>query len=161
MPLKSWVVSHTHKIYERWSLGLFVSSILLLLLTLSSLFLPVELLHPFLYTIAITTDIALLNSLVAYLLHCEGLVRHDFLHSLILSLSNSPTPDLTAMLILTCTLLVKSGTHSLYLFFQLPLTCTLLNAVYRVMSAINDPISIVPQLRWIYCRPLAFAHRRR
>src|ERR1700755_303528 len=37
------------------------------------------------------------------------------LHSLILSLSNSQTPDLTVMLNLTYTLLVKSGTHSLYL----------------------------------------------
>src|ERR1700755_3026573 len=76
-------------------------------------------------------------------------MRHDFLHSLILSLSNSPTPDLTTMLTLTCTLLVKSGTHSLYLFSQLPLTCALLNAVYRLTSAIRDPISIAPQLRWI------------
>src|ERR1044072_9461685 len=42
-------------------------------------------------------------------------VALHFLHSLILSLSNSPAPGLTAMLTLTRTLLVKSGTHSLYL----------------------------------------------
>src|ERR1044072_1651357 len=92
-----------------WSLGHFVSSTLLLLLTLFNLFLPVALLRHYLFTIAITIDPALLNSRVAYLLH-----------SLILSLSNSLTPDLTAMLCPTCTLLVKSGTHSLLLFFQLP-----------------------------------------
>ena len=40
-----------------------------LLLTLSNLFLSVELLRHSLYTIAITIDTALLNSLVAYLLH--------------------------------------------------------------------------------------------
>src|ERR1044072_2851347 len=132
------VVPHIQLFFKRWSLELFVLSTLPLLLTLSNLFLPVELLCPSLYTIAITTDIALLNSHVAYLLHSEGLVRHDSLHSLILSLSNSPTPDLTAMLTHTCTLLVKSGTHSLYLSSQLPLTCTLLNAVYRVTLAISD-----------------------
>src|ERR1700755_781593 len=47
----------------------FVSPTLLLLLTLSNLYLPVELLHHTFFTIAITTDTALLNSLVAYLLH--------------------------------------------------------------------------------------------
>src|ERR1700755_2286491 len=40
------------------------------------------------------------------------------LHSLFLSLSNSLTPDVTDVLIFTCTLLVKSGTHSLHLFSQ-------------------------------------------
>ena len=85
-----WSMLHTSGVVpliqlslKRWSLRLFVSSILLLLLTLSSLFLPVELLRHFLYTIAITTDIALLNSHVAYLLHWEGFVPHYFLHSLI------------------------------------------------------------------------------
>ena len=91
-----------------------------------------------LYIIAITMGTALLYSLVAYLLHWEGLVQLVFLHSLILSLSNSLTQDLTAILNLTCTLLVKSGTHSLHLFSQFPLTWTLLNTVYQVMSAIDE-----------------------
>src|ERR1700755_1755187 len=143
------------------SLGHFVSSTLLLLLTLFNLFLPVELLRHSLYTIAITIDTALLNSLVAYLLHCEGLVRLVFLHSLILSLSNSLTPDLTAMLCPTCTLLVKSGTHSLLLFFQLPMTYTPLNVVYQVTSAFN--LTRLPTFSPTpveFSRPLAFAHRR-
>src|ERR1700755_155003 len=69
MPFTSGVVPHIQLFSKRWSLGLFVLSFLLLLLTLSSLFLPVELLHHFLNTIAITMDIALLNSHVTSLLH--------------------------------------------------------------------------------------------
>ena len=139
-----WSMRHTSEVVpliqlslRRWSLGLFDLSTLLLSLILPNLFLPVELLRHSLYTIAFTMDTTLLNSLVAYLLHWEGLVRLDFLHSLILSLSNSLTPDLTAMLCLTCTLLVKSGTHSLLLFSQLPMTYTPSNAVYQVTSAFN------------------------
>src|SRR6201990_2210291 len=64
-------------------------------------------------------------------------MRLDFLHSLILSLSNSLSPDLTAMFNLTCTLLVKSRTHILHLFSQHPMTYTLSNAVYQVMSLFN------------------------
>src|ERR1700755_2540123 len=65
----SGVVPHIQLFLKRWSLGLFVLSTLPLLLTLSNLFLPVELLRHSLYTIAIIADIALLNSHVAYLLH--------------------------------------------------------------------------------------------
>src|ERR1700755_3674243 len=66
-------------------------------------------------------------------------LRPDFPHSFILSLSNSLTPDLTAMLCPTCALLVKSATHSLLLFFQLPMTYTPLNVVYQVTSAFDLP----------------------
>src|ERR1044072_7269856 len=52
------------------------------------------------------------------------------------------------MLTLPSTLLVKYRTHYLYLFSQLPMTCTLLNAVYRVTLAISDQIPNVPQLWW-------------
>src|ERR1044072_395890 len=54
---------------EKGESRVFVSPTLLILLTLSNLYLPVELLHHPFFTIAITTDTALLNSLVAYLLH--------------------------------------------------------------------------------------------
>src|ERR1044072_5352841 len=52
------------------------------------------------------------------------------------------------MLNLTYTLLVKSGTHSLHLFSQLPLTCILSNAVYLDMSASIDHEIDPYQLRW-------------
>src|ERR1044072_3274898 len=83
-----------------------------------------------------------------------------FLHTLMLSLSNSPTPDLTAMLSLTYTLLVKSGTHSLYLFSQLPLTCILSNALHLDTSATIDQDRSFP-IPVEFGRPLAFDHRRR
>src|ERR1700755_626358 len=68
----SGVVPHIQLSLRRWSLGHFVLSNLQLSLILSNLFLPVELLRHSLYaqyTIAITMDTALLNTLVAYLLH--------------------------------------------------------------------------------------------
>src|ERR1044072_1191649 len=68
-PHTSGVVPHIQLFSKRWSLGLFVLCTLLLLLTLSNLFLPFELLRHILYTIAITAGIALLNSHVAYLFH--------------------------------------------------------------------------------------------
>ena len=52
-----------------WSLELFDLSTLLFSLILSKLFLNVEMLRLSLYDVAITMDTALLNSLVAYLLH--------------------------------------------------------------------------------------------
>ena len=71
-----WSMLHTSGVVpliqlslRRWSLGRFVSSTLMLSLTLINLFLPVELLLHSLFTIVITTDTALLNSLVAFLLH--------------------------------------------------------------------------------------------
>ena len=115
-PLTPGVVPHIQLFLKRWSLGIFVLSTFLLSQILSCLLLSIDLLRLSLYTIAITMDTPLLNSLVASLLHWEELVRLVFLHSLILSLSNSPAPDLTARLNLTCTLLVKSATHSLCLF---------------------------------------------
>src|ERR1700755_22046 len=68
-PHTSGVVPHIQLFSKRWSLGLFVFSPFLLLPTLSNLFLPVELLRQSLNSIAITTDTALLNSHIAYLLH--------------------------------------------------------------------------------------------
>src|ERR1700755_10918 len=88
-------------------------------------------------------------------------MRHAFLYILILSLSNSPTPDLTAILSLTYTLLVKSGTHSLHLFSQLPLTCILSNAVCLDTSATIDHDNRSFPTPVEFGRPLAFAHRRR
>ena len=131
MPLTSGVVPLIQLSWKRWSLEPFALSTLLLSLSLSNLFQPVEMLRHSLYTIAITTDITNLNSHAVYLLIWEMLVGKDFLHSLILSLSISLTSDLTAMPCPTCTLLVKSGTHSLPLFPQLPMTCTASNVVYR------------------------------
>src|SRR6201990_291727 len=71
-----WSMRHTSGVFlliqlswKRWSLDLFVLSTLLLSLILSNLFLPVEMLRHSLFTIAITMDTALLNSLVSYLLH--------------------------------------------------------------------------------------------
>src|ERR1700755_2378148 len=52
------------------------------------------------------------------------------------------------MLNLTYTLLIKSGTHSLHLLSQLPLTCILSNAVYLNMSASIDHEIDPSQLRW-------------
>ncbi|KAL7630539.1 UNVERIFIED_CONTAM: hypothetical protein RMT77_019269 [Armadillidium vulgare] len=46
-------------------------------------------------------------------------------------------PCLIAELNLTCSLLVKSGTHSLHLFSQIPMTYTPSKAVYRDMSTFN------------------------
>src|ERR1700755_2995517 len=61
------------------------------------------------------------------------------------------------MLNLTYTLLVKSGTHSLYLFSQLPLTCILSSAVYLDMLASFDQDGIFPALME-FGRPPVFAH---
>src|SRR6201990_1628433 len=58
----SGVVPHIQLSWRRWSQGHFVSSTLLLLLTLFNLFLPFELLRHSLFTIAITTVTALKNS---------------------------------------------------------------------------------------------------
>ena len=62
-------------------------------------------------------------------------MRRVFPHNLILSLSNSLTPDLTAMLYLTCTLLAKSGILFLPLFFPLPMNYTPLNAACQCLLA--------------------------
>src|ERR1700755_476294 len=68
-PHTSGVVPHIQLLSKRWSLGLFVLSPFLLLPTLYNLSLPVELLRHSLNSIAITTDTALLNFHIAYLLH--------------------------------------------------------------------------------------------
>lgn len=106
---------HSHESLWKESRNLFVLVTLLLSLILFDLFQPFELLLRLLITI--TMGIVLLNFPVSYLFHWRGLVPETVLHNVIISLSNSLTQDLIAILSLTSTSLVNSGTHFLYNIF--------------------------------------------
>ena len=110
---------------------LFVSSTLLLWLTVFNLSNTAAVLLLYLSSTAIFMVTALLNLLTACLPHSRGLAAQDFLLSLIPILSTSLMQELTSIFILSSLLLVNSGTLYLILFSHLPTTWTLLKEEYQ------------------------------
>ena len=100
-----------------WNRKLFVSSTPLLSLTVFSLFLTAEMLHPFLSFIAIFMVTILLILLTACLPSSCGLAAQGFLLPLIPILSNSLMQELTSTLNHSSLSLVNSVTSSLRLVF--------------------------------------------
>merc|ERR1712035_22001 len=101
---------------------LFVSSALLLSLTVYNLLKSAAVLLLFLSSIVIFMVTALLNLLTACLPHSGGLAAPDFLLTLTPFLSNSLMQELTSIFILSSLSLVNSGTLFLNLYFLLPTT---------------------------------------
>lgn len=115
MPL-IWGGSLT-QILKIWYPRFFVLSTVSLSQSLSNLFRPVGLLRPsFSLYWLYTTENAPRNSPVTYLLLLWRFVGYYFPHSIIPSLFNSLTQDLTAMFILAFTPVVKFGLLSLSIF---------------------------------------------
>ena len=121
-----------------WNRKLFVSSTPLLSLTVFSLFLTAEMLHPFLSFIAIFMVTVLLILLTACLPFSCGLAAQGFLLPLIPILSNSLMQELTSTLNHSSLSLVNSGTPSLHLYFRIPTTCLLLRGRYRGICSPNS-----------------------
>lgn len=149
-PLFRILLAHlgpSHSDVSSWKIKSRVfKSTIFLSLTFSSFFLPVELLcYSLFYQFYIWRCCSGLSSYI--LLHCVGFMRHTF-YTISFFLSNSLTPGSTALLI--CILLVNSGTHSLYLFPQLPSTCVLLKAMCWSTLSLIIPLAIFhAELGWV------------
>merc|ERR1712035_178099 len=105
-----------------WSQKLFVSSTLLLSLTVYNLLKSAAVLLLFLFSIVFFMITALLNLLTACLRLSGGLAAPDFLLTLTPFLSNSLIQELTSIFILSSLSLVNTGTLFLNLYFHLPTT---------------------------------------
>merc|ERR1711980_33239 len=103
-----------------WSQKLFVSSTLLLSLTVYNLLKSAAVLLLFLFSIVIFMVTALLNLLTACLPPSGGLTAPDFLLTLTPFLSNSLMQELTNIFIPSFLSLVNSGTLFLNLYIHLP-----------------------------------------
>ena len=115
-------VHQSQDYWTGWNQRLFVSSTLLLLLIPYNLSPFAAVLHHFLFTITITQDTALLNSLNACFLPSGGHATLAKLPTLTPFLSNSLMQELTGILILSYTQLANSGTLYLYPSFRLTTT---------------------------------------
>lgn len=121
---------------------------------LSKVFIDAELLHHSSNNIAITMNTIPLDFQVIHL-YSRKLMLLGYPHSFILFMSKSITFDLPDMLNL-------HETHHFHLFFELHLTCTLSNSVYRIIMAFELVFQLCLILMfWGFDKPMAFAYQRR